>query len=98
MKILVTGGAGFIGSHLCDKLIQEGHTVVCLDNFLNGNLTNIRHLLNSDEILGIVLLTIHNLYRYMEFMAEIRKAIENNTFGQLLEKIRTNNNKRRITE
>lgn len=46
MKVLVTGGAGFIGSHLCDKLIEEGHTVVCLDNFLNGNLTNIRHLLN----------------------------------------------------
>lgn len=46
MKVLVTGGAGFIGSHLCDKLIQEGHTVICLDNFLNGNLTNIRHLLN----------------------------------------------------
>src|SRR3990172_3181904 len=46
MKILVTGGAGFIGSHLCDKLIQEGHVVVCLDNFMNGNLTNIRHLLN----------------------------------------------------
>ena len=46
MKILVTGGAGFIGSHLCDKFIQEGHTVICLDNFLNGNLTNIRHLLN----------------------------------------------------
>ena len=46
MKVLVTGGAGFIGSHLCDKLIQEGNAVVCLDNFLNGNLTNIRHLLS----------------------------------------------------
>src|SRR3972149_4895228 len=46
MKVLVTGGAGFIGSHLCDKLIQEGNTVICLDNFLNGNLTNIRHLLS----------------------------------------------------
>lgn len=46
MKILVTGGAGFIGSHLCDRLIQEDHTVMCLDNFLNGNLSNIRHLLN----------------------------------------------------
>ena len=46
MKILVTGGAGFIGSHLCEKLINDKHTVVCLDSFLNGNLTNIRHLLN----------------------------------------------------
>ncbi|MFC1953265.1 dTDP-glucose 4,6-dehydratase [Chloroflexota bacterium] len=46
MRILITGGAGFIGSHLCEKLTEEGHTVVCLDNFFNGNLTNIRHLLN----------------------------------------------------
>lgn len=46
MKILITGGAGFIGSHLCDKYAKEGHNVVCLDNFLNGNLTNIRHLLD----------------------------------------------------
>jgi UDP-glucose 4-epimerase len=45
MKILITGGAGFIGSHLCDKYVKEGHTVICYDNFLNGNLTNIRHLL-----------------------------------------------------
>lgn len=46
MKILITGGAGFIGSHLCDKYIQEGQTVLCLDNFLSGNLTNVRHLLD----------------------------------------------------
>jgi UDP-glucose 4-epimerase len=45
MKILITGGAGFIGSHLCDNYVKQGHTVICLDNFLNGNLTNIRHLL-----------------------------------------------------
>lgn len=45
MKILITGGAGFIGSHLCEKYINDGHTVICLDNFVNGNLTNIRHLL-----------------------------------------------------
>lgn len=46
MKILITGGAGFIGSHLSDKYTKEGHTVICLDNFMNGNLMNIRHLLN----------------------------------------------------
>lgn len=46
MKMLITGGAGFIGSHLCDKYIKEGHTVLCLDNFMSGNLTNIRHLLD----------------------------------------------------
>lgn len=46
MKILITGGAGFIGSHLCDKYVKEGHTVLCLDNFMSGNLINIRHLLD----------------------------------------------------
>ncbi len=46
MKVLITGGAGFIGSHLCERYTKEGHTVLCLDNFLNGNLANIRHLLN----------------------------------------------------
>jgi len=44
--ILVTGGAGFIGSHLCDKYVNDGNVVLCLDNFMNGNLTNIKHLLN----------------------------------------------------
>lgn len=46
MKILITGGAGFVGSHLCDKYAKNGDTVLCLDNFMNGDLTNIRHLLN----------------------------------------------------
>ena len=46
MKLLITGGAGFIGSHLCDKYVGEGHTVVCLDNFMSGDLMNIRHLLD----------------------------------------------------
>ncbi|MCJ7791614.1 MAG: GDP-mannose 4,6-dehydratase [Dehalococcoidia bacterium] len=44
MKILITGGAGFIGSHLCDKYTKDGHTVLCLDNFMNGNVQNIRPL------------------------------------------------------
>ena len=46
MKILITGGAGFIGSHLCEKYVKDGHTVLCLDNFMSGDLINIRHLLN----------------------------------------------------
>lgn len=44
MKILITGGAGFIGSHLCEKYIKEGNAVICLDNFMSGNVINIRHL------------------------------------------------------
>ncbi|HPE40743.1 MAG TPA: SDR family oxidoreductase [Bacteroidales bacterium] len=45
-KILVTGGAGFLGSHLCDKLIQEGNEVICLDNYFTGSKKNIVHLLD----------------------------------------------------
>jgi len=44
--MLITGGAGFVGSHLCEKYTKEGHTVLCLDNFLSGNLVNVRHLLD----------------------------------------------------
>ncbi len=44
MKILVTGGAGFIGSHLCERLLEEGHQVYCLDNFFTGRRENIEHL------------------------------------------------------
>ena len=46
MKMLITGGAGFIGSHLCEKYVNQGHTVLCLDNFMSGDLINIRQLLN----------------------------------------------------
>ena len=46
-KILVTGGAGFIGSNLCEALLQEGHEVVCLDNFATGKMENIQPLLNN---------------------------------------------------
>lgn len=44
MRILITGGAGFLGSHLCDRLLGEGHEVICLDNFFTGRKANIAHL------------------------------------------------------
>jgi len=46
-RILVTGGAGFLGSHLCDRLIAEGHDVLCMDNFFTGSKRNISHLLGK---------------------------------------------------
>jgi len=47
-RILVTGGAGFIGSHLCERLLAEGNDVICLDNYFTGTKENIAHLLGSD--------------------------------------------------
>src|SRR6478672_883690 len=48
-RILVTGGAGFLGSHLCDKLLASGHEIVCLDNLFTGSKDNIAHLLNHPK-------------------------------------------------
>ncbi len=45
-RILVTGGAGFLGSHLCERLVKEGHDVICLDNFFTGSKKNIEHLMD----------------------------------------------------
>jgi len=46
-RILVTGGAGFIGSHLCERLLDEGHEVICVDNFFTGTRENIKHLIGN---------------------------------------------------
>ncbi len=46
-KILITGGAGFLGSHLCERLLNEGNEIICLDNFFTGNKDNILHLLGN---------------------------------------------------
>lgn len=64
-RILVTGGAGFIGSNLCDRLIHDGHDVICLDNFFTGSKDNIRHLIGNDHFE----LVRHDIV--MPFMAEI---------------------------
>ncbi len=46
---VVTGGAGFLGSHLCDRLVAEGHTVICIDNLITGDTANIAHLFGNDR-------------------------------------------------
>ena len=69
MRILVTGGAGFIGSHLCETLINEGHDVICLDNFFTGSKDNIIHLLDNHkfelvrhDIIQPILLEVDQIY------------------------------------
>jgi dTDP-glucose 4,6-dehydratase len=49
MRTLVTGGAGFLGSHLCDRLIREGHEVICMDNLITGDTDNIAHLMGNPQ-------------------------------------------------
>lgn len=68
-RILVTGGAGFLGSHLCDRLVAEGHDVLCLDNFFTGSKKNISHLLGKPnfelvrhDLVGPILLEVDEIY------------------------------------
>lgn len=69
MRILVTGGAGFLGSHLCDRLTDDGHEVICLDNFFTGSKENIHHIFNKwnfelcrHDIVQPVLLEVDQIY------------------------------------
>jgi len=48
-RVLITGGAGFIGSHLCERMLSEGHEVVCMDNLITGDLSNVTHLWGEKE-------------------------------------------------
>src|SRR5262249_18741315 len=48
-RVLVTGGAGFLGSHLCDQLVKDGADVICVDNFFTGTRDNIKHLLKNSN-------------------------------------------------
>ena len=53
MRVLITGGAGFLGSHLCDKFLAEGHEVIAMDNLITGNTQNIEHLAGNEQFLFV---------------------------------------------
>lgn len=52
-KVLITGGAGFLGSHLCDRMLKECYSVICMDNLITGSLNNIEHLFGNEDFLFI---------------------------------------------
>jgi UDP-glucuronate decarboxylase len=69
VRILVTGGAGFLGSHLCDRLIEQGHDVICLDNYFTGSKENVGHLMGNPrfelirhDVTEPILLEIDRIY------------------------------------
>src|ERR1051326_3758144 len=69
MRILVTGGAGFIGSHLCERLLDEEHEVICLDNFFTGRRQNVQHLFDNrnfelirHDVIEPILLEVDQIY------------------------------------
>lgn len=70
-RILITGGAGFIGSHLCEKLVKEGNEVICLDNYFTGSKKNIRKLMDYDnfevirhDIINEISLEVDQIYNF----------------------------------
>lgn len=96
MRILVTGGAGFIGSHLCDRLLEQGHEVICLDNFFTGSKDNIRHLLNHDhfellrhDLIEPILVEVDRIYNLacpaspVHYQYNPVKTIKTNILGTL---------------
>jgi dTDP-glucose 4,6-dehydratase len=67
MRVVVTGGAGFIGSHLCEELLADGHEVVAIDNLLTGRVENIEHLFSEDGFLFIK----HNVSDYIHVSGSV---------------------------
>ena len=61
MRVLITGGAGFLGSHLCDRFLEEGHTVIAMDNLITGTTDNIAHLMGNQRFTFVK----HNVSNYI---------------------------------
>ncbi len=96
MRILVTGGAGFIGSHLCDALIGQGHDVLCLDNFFTGQKRNVWHLMEykqfeliRHDVTQPILLEVDQIYHFacpaspVHYQYNPVKTIKTNVMGTI---------------
>lgn len=102
MRVLVTGGAGFIGSHLCERLIENGHIVTAIDNYSTGRISNLKNLLNSDKfrlIKGTILDTtlLNQIVEESDYIFHLAAAvgvfnIVNNPLDSLLTNIRGTEN------
>jgi UDP-glucuronate decarboxylase len=95
-RALVTGGAGFLGSHMCDKLIEEGYQVVCLDNLQTGSLQNISHLLEHPlfiflvhDVINPIDLEVEEIYNFacpaspIHYQADPIKTLKTSVLGAL---------------
>ena len=67
MRVLITGGAGFLGSHLCDRFLAEGHSVIAMDSLLTGNTNNIAHLVGRDDFRFVK----HDVTQYIYIEGEL---------------------------
>lgn len=96
MRILITGGAGFIGSHLCERLLNEGHEVVCLDNFFTGRRDNVLHLLDHKhfellrhDVTQPILLEVDQIYNLacpaspVHYQYNPVKTVKTNVLGMI---------------
>jgi dTDP-glucose 4,6-dehydratase len=72
MRVLITGGAGFLGSHLCDRFISEGHQVVAMDNLITGSTVNIEHLAGNKNFMFIA----HDISNYIFVPGEIDAVLQ----------------------
>ena len=96
MRILVTGGAGFIGSHLCERLLNDGHEVICLDNFFTGRKANILHLIDNrsfelirHDVTEPILLEVDQIYNLacpaspVHYQYNPVKTVKTNVMGMI---------------
>jgi len=95
-RVLVTGGAGFLGSHLCDRLVSDGAEVICLDNFFTGSKDNIAHLLSNPsfevlrhDVVNPILLEVHEIYNFacpaspVHYQHNPVKTVKTNVMGTM---------------